>query len=126
MKKLGLLTLFTLALTSNAFALDIKSMNCEVYNFAGLKLGTADLEGGQVFMKLGVFANLLWVNKTTENTVVAMTKGQTWDYIFKFEEDFSEDTQEYEGILSQQYALGFAGPQIPFAKINCKVFFAAE
>lgn len=123
MKKLGLIVLFiaTFTVSTGASELSVKSMNCELENFVGVQVGTATLEGGQVFLKSGFLANLLWVNVTTENSVSAMTKGQSWDYIFEFDESFTLGEAEYEGTLYQQYALGFGGPRLPIAQLYCQV-----
>lgn len=123
MKKLSLIVLLITTFTAFASANDmtVKSMNCELENFIGVQVGTATLEGGQVFMKSGFLANLLWVNETTENSVLAMTKGQSWNYIFKFDESFISGEAEYEGTLYQQYALGLGGPRLPMAKLYCLV-----
>lgn len=125
MKKF-LLVLLTLGLylgSANSKEIEISSMECEVTNFFGYKLGTAELQGSEILMNFGMFGNLLWINEISENAIVAMTKDQSWDYIFAFEEKFALEQNEYTGILYQQYVMGYGGPKIPFAKLSCQLLF---
>ncbi len=125
MKKLllVLLALGSFLRSAQASEIEITSMECEVTNLLGYKLGTASLQGTEILMDFGMFGNLLWVNEVSENTIVAMTKGQSWDYTFSFTEKFSLEKNEYTGRLYQKYVMGYGGPNIPFAKLSCQLLF---
>ncbi len=125
MKKLllALLVLGNFLGSAHASDIEISSMECEVSNLFGYKLGTATLEGTEILMDFGMLGNLLWVNEVSANSIVAMTKGQSWDYTFAFDQLFSLEQNEYTGTLYQQYVMGYGGPKLPFGKLSCQLLF---
>ena len=125
MRKMTLIMIALFAFTQGlpAAEIEITSMECEVSNLMGYKIGSATLKGAEILIDYGIAGNLLWINQVSEDSIVAMTKGQSWDYTFAFDEKFDLDLNEYEGTLYQQYVMGYGGPKMPIASLHCQVLF---